>query len=314
MKLHQLTKGFLVGAMILSAHVTFAAYNDVVLTTDVTISLGDTTLSIAGASNALLNTLRVDATTVSFVMETNSTVKVSSSDLRQLVSDSPSDFLTQVCTSGESSITLDSSTATSSTAFTVHVTPQSTTCPATTSSSSSSGSNSNGGGGIFVPSGGPSAGGDSTSIAVSTPSTPSISPPSVPSLLSVTQINSIIELLKSFGADQSVIEKVQASLTGAVVIATLPETVKGHSFTRLLQLGTTHTDVKMLQIILNSHSDTIIASSGVGSAGKETNYFGSLTKKAVGKFQEKYGIAKPGNAGYGLVGPMTRKKLNEIAQ
>lgn len=40
--------------------------------------------------------------------------------------------------------------------------------------------------------------------------------------------------------------------------------------------------------------------------------FGPATEKLVMRFQEKYGIAKKGQAGYGTVGPATRKKLNEL--
>ncbi|MBU1092004.1 peptidoglycan-binding protein, partial [Patescibacteria group bacterium] len=52
--------------------------------------------------------------------------------------------------------------------------------------------------------------------------------------------------------------------------------------------------------------------SGVGSPGNETEYFGSLTEKAVQKFQEKHGIAKKGDSGYGYVGPKTRAKIAEV--
>ncbi|MBI4160029.1 carboxypeptidase regulatory-like domain-containing protein [Candidatus Wolfebacteria bacterium] len=43
-----------------------------------------------------------------------------------------------------------------------------------------------------------------------------------------------------------------------------------------------------------------------------TGYFGPITKKAVQDFQEKYGIARQGDPGYGDVGPKTRAKLNEL--
>lgn len=85
------------------------------------------------------------------------------------------------------------------------------------------------------------------------------------------------------------------------------------SFSRQLKLNSVGADVKALQVILNSDKATRVASSGAGSPGKETERFGALTLAAVKKFQQKYGIAKPGNAGYGLVGPATRAKLNKIA-
>jgi hypothetical protein len=76
--------------------------------------------------------------------------------------------------------------------------------------------------------------------------------------------------------------------------------------------GTTNTDIKRLQQLLNSDSDTKIAESGIGSPGSETEYFGSLTEKSLQKFQVKYGIAKEGDPGYGYLGPKTRAKFQEL--
>lgn len=83
-------------------------------------------------------------------------------------------------------------------------------------------------------------------------------------------------------------------------------------FVRDLSEGTAGEDVRMLQKILNADLATRIASFGAGSPGQESNQFGPLTRQAVQKFQIKYGIAFPGNPGYGLVGPKTRKKLEEV--
>ena len=46
--------------------------------------------------------------------------------------------------------------------------------------------------------------------------------------------------------------------------------------------------------------------------GAVTGYFDSLTKAAVGRFQEKYQLATPSTLGYGGVGPLTLAKLNEV--
>ncbi|MEK7647092.1 MAG: peptidoglycan-binding protein, partial [Patescibacteria group bacterium] len=86
-------------------------------------------------------------------------------------------------------------------------------------------------------------------------------------------------------------------------------------FSKVLKVGITSPDVKRLQQLLNSDLDTKIAGSGVGSSGKESEYFGSLTEKALQKFQSKYGIVSSGSAattGYGLVGKKTMAKLEEV--
>ncbi len=83
-------------------------------------------------------------------------------------------------------------------------------------------------------------------------------------------------------------------------------------FVRDLMEGPAGEDVRMLQKILNADPATQIALTGAGSPGQESNQFGPLTREAVQKFQIKYGIAAPGNPGFGLVGPKTRKKLEEV--
>src|SRR3989344_2474538 len=86
---------------------------------------------------------------------------------------------------------------------------------------------------------------------------------------------------------------------------------------RTLQEGDSGEDVFLLQKILNSDSVTRIATVGPGSPGAETAYFGSLTKAAVARFQEKYAgsILWPVGlkVGTGYVGPKTMEKLNQLA-
>lgn len=80
------------------------------------------------------------------------------------------------------------------------------------------------------------------------------------------------------------------------------------NFTRDLQVGSTGDDVKCLQQYLNA-SGYKVASSGVGSPGNETTYFGGLTKAAVAAWQAAKGISPA--AGY--FGPKSRAAYSQMA-
>lgn len=87
--------------------------------------------------------------------------------------------------------------------------------------------------------------------------------------------------------------------------------------TSALSLGSSGPQVVLLQQILNKDPHTQIAASGAGSPGHETSLFGSLTRAAVIRFQEKYAsevLAPAGlSSGNGWVGAFTRAKLNALA-
>lgn len=90
-----------------------------------------------------------------------------------------------------------------------------------------------------------------------------------------------------------------------VVQMSSPEVTFGFKFTKRLVQGVTNDDTRELQRALASDPE-------VYPEGITTGYYGPLTTKAVKVFQEKYGIAKAGDSGYGEVGPATRAKLNEL--
>lgn len=105
-----------------------------------------------------------------------------------------------------------------------------------------------------------------------------------------------------------------AVTTGSATTPTVPSTSSGSmTLSSGLSVGANNAQVRTLQKILNTDPDTLVSVSGAGSRGSESTYFGPATLRAVQKFQQKHGIAKPGNAGYGYVGPMTRAKMNSLS-
>lgn len=124
--------------------------------------------------------------------------------------------------------------------------------------------------------------------------------------LTESQIQSILSLLSSFGADQATIDNVNASLRGQTPSGGTSggSSASCSQFTRDLTLGSTGADVQSLQVILNANGAQV-AASGAGSPGSESTYFGALSQAALAKWQAAHGVSPA--AGY--FGPITRAAL-----
>lgn len=87
-------------------------------------------------------------------------------------------------------------------------------------------------------------------------------------------------------------------------------------FTTDFNLGSKNSEIIKIQKFLNTFPETQIASSGAGSTGQETEYFGSRTFAAVFAFQSKYaeeiltpvGLLNP----TGYWGGATRAQANKL--
>jgi len=88
------------------------------------------------------------------------------------------------------------------------------------------------------------------------------------------------------------------------------------NFERNLRLGDSGPDVKALQVILNANPLTHVASSGPGSPGDESTYFGFLTKQALIRYQELHSqdILIPAGlaSGTGYFGLLSRAFVNSL--
>lgn len=133
----------------------------------------------------------------------------------------------------------------------------------------------------------------------------------MPSVAAAQTVEELQAQISALLAQISALQAQLAGLTGAPAGAAC-----GFTFSTDLSQGDTGTDVLNLQKALNNDSATQLASSGAGSPGNETSFFGPITRSAVVKFQEKYAsevLTPIGlSAGTGYVGSMTRAKLNAL--
>lgn len=133
-------------------------------------------------------------------------------------------------------------------------------------------------------------------------------------IASVAVLASVAMVAPSFaGADtisdlMAQIAALQAQLnslsTSTSTSGSVPAACVGVTFSRNLTVGSTGSDVKCFQVLLNAHG-YVLATTGAGSPGNETMYFGPKTLAAVRVWQKAQGWT-PANQ----IGPLSRALLN----
>jgi peptidoglycan hydrolase-like protein with peptidoglycan-binding domain len=131
--------------------------------------------------------------------------------------------------------------------------------------------------------------------------TSSLPPSANTTQLTETQIQSILSLLASFGADQATINNINSVLHDQAV--SISPSLVPVVFTRNLELHDTGDDILALQKFFNTHGFPL-TSTGPGSPGSETSIFGTHTYQALIKFQTANNLPATG-----YLGPLTRAAL-----
>ncbi len=256
-----------------------AAFDDVSLASSVVIGVGAINLTIAGSAD-VVESLAVTGTTVSFIMQAGSTVKIESADSYTLAHDAPNGFAQSTrCLSSLSDLTLTAPSGASQT--TVTVTPSATGCD--------SAGGAGGGGAAPTPTSTSTSTTATTTTATSptvTVTTPASNEASVRAQLQA-QLNALMAQLNALMGKPNANAQANASANA--------------SFNRDLQVGSTGEDVMALQVWLNAKG-YMVAESGAGSLGNETMKFGKATKAALMKYQKAVGISPAS----GYFGPKTR--------
>ncbi len=314
---------------------TFAAFNDVTLTTSTIIQVSGNNFTVSGAST-LLQSIAVNTGSFNITVAAGSSLEITSSNQSDYtVTSDPAISSSVSCPSANSVLSITASGTT-----TVTVTPGGTcTIPGT----------GGGGGGSSSPPPPPPAPppappaatttATTSPVTVATTTVVIVNGPSLTKMLALGSTDPEVIALQQFliaqgllsippttplgyfgAATEAALKKFQQNagldpvgMTGPLTrtaIATTKITKyvtsgvpSGFVFTRSLKIGSSGADVAALQQILIAKGFLIF------NAKSTPGYFGGLTKTAVVNFQKSLGLSPVGS-----VGPMTRTALNAITR
>ena len=304
-KYYKLSVG--IGIILLFPVMVFAGtYNDVSLTTSSTIGLNNTSLAVSGSADAV-DSITVDTDHFSVTLDAGSTLTVRSGNRYKLNTDSSSLYVTEDCTSSYSGLTLSSPTGGAT--VTITVTPDSNVNCSFSSGTSGSGS-----------SGSHSVGGGSSYVAPVVVKTVAVANPVVNKPVASTQGQLLTKDLSKGSKDDevSILQTLLSSdksiypeglITGLIGPATERAVKRFQAKYGISQVGKVGpaTRKKIAQVFQGA---TTVPTTVV-STSKPT----PLTSlEAIQKFQIKYGIAAPGQPGYGTYGPKTKAKFKELSK
>lgn len=285
-------KSLIIASFLLVAvpSVSLAAYNDATLTTDAVIEVGGISLTVSGAS-AVLDSITVTATNFTFTMQSGSSLEVTSADRKVLTTDASGFITVNTC---DTSVSKLKHVFSGQGTLSVTVTPQSTTCGANATNATAAtymgGAGGGGGGG----------GGGGTVVSDTTVVYPTVVP-GCPVGFTCRLVAPIVPNCPT----GFVCKPASPGITSNNPVAAASIAGVSPVFTVRLVVGADSPDVTRLQKLLASDPS-------VYPEGRVTGYFGPLTRKAVQNFQVKYGVAKPGDEGFGAVGPMTRAAIKKV--
>ncbi|MBI5421082.1 MAG: carboxypeptidase regulatory-like domain-containing protein [Parcubacteria group bacterium] len=185
-------------------------------------------------------------------------------------------FTTQVNSSQVAGTSFTDTTVSGGTTYYYKVTAVDTSGNASLKSSAS--------GGITTPSSG-----GASYYSAPTPVITVVTPTSTPVVVTTTSTQAVVSMVTT---------------PTKITVITTPSSKSVVVLTLTLKLGSQNSQVKILQQLLAQDKDLY-------PEGLATGYFGPATKKAIERFQKKYGIATT-PASLGLVGPLTRAKILEV--